>query len=444
MESRKLFSAYKNKVLNNKDEYINEYKKVLKAVEESPAKYKGKPVEFLFQPLFLMEEDFNRFRALTNQLMSILNKVINQYLIDEDFRKHFGFNPLLEKLILKDPGYDKNVPMGRFDIFYNYDDGSFQFCELNTDGSSGMIEQRELQLIFKNSAALKGLEKNYSYRGFELFQSWVDAFLRNYYQYNKESIKPQVAIMDWLTGDAPSEFIAFKEVFEANGCPTVIVDPSWLEYKDGSLYYGDFRIDCIYRRAVTWEIIERADEAKAFIEAYLAGDVCVIGPIRSQIAHNKNIFAILHDEEKTPFLSEADRRYIKTHIPLTRIFDASNKQLVKHTIDNKDSLVLKPMDKYASKGVRIGRDYSEEQWVSIIEEEAKEEYLLQDFCRLPKMPMAKFNNNDVEFLDFNYIIGLFMYNEELQGVYTRTGTKNIIGSIVECYTVPNYVFSNNK
>ncbi|KAB3532507.1 glutathionylspermidine synthase family protein [Alkaliphilus serpentinus] len=441
MESKKLFKDYKEHVRDNKESYIQEYRRVFKAVEESPAKYKGKPVEFLYQPLFLTEEDYNRFKTLTDQLMTILNKVIDKYLKDESFRRHFGFSPLLEKLILKDPGYDKNVPMGRFDIFYNYDDGGFQFCELNTDGSSGMIEQMELQRICQDSLAVKNLEKKYNVRGFELFQSWVNAFLENYRQYSKGAEKPQIAIMDWLSGDPPSEFIAFKEVFEANGCPTVIVDPSWLEYKNNCLYYKDFKIDCIYRRAVTWEIIEGAHKAMDFIEAYLAGDVCVIGPIRSQIIHNKNIFAILHDEEKTPFLSNEDRNFVKKHIPFTRIFEAANEELVNYTINHKDAFVLKPMDKYASKGVRIGRDYSKDEWIKIIQEEAKEEYLLQEFCRLPRIPMAKFNHEDVEFLDFNYIIGLFMYNERLQGVYTRTGTKNLIGSIVECYTAPNFVLS---
>ncbi|SCY40310.1 glutathionylspermidine synthase family protein [Alkaliphilus peptidifermentans] len=438
METEKLFKVYKENLLQNKQEFIEEYKTVEKAVEESPARYKGKPVEFLYQPMFLSSKDMNMFDNLTQQLMTILNKVIQHYLHNEDFRTHFGFSSLLEKMILKDPGYDCNTPMGRFDIFYHYN-GSFQFCELNADGSSGMSEQQELQKIFSSSKALNQYSSHYEYKGFELFQSWVDALLANYKKYSKANEKPNVAIMDWIEGEPPSEFIEFKKYFEANGCTTVIVDPRWLEYKNGKLYYKDLPIDCIYRRAVTWEIIERAEEVQDFINAYLAGDICVIGPLRSQIIHNKNIFAILHDKDKTPFLSDDERGFINKHIPFTIVFNNNDNEMVKYTLENKNKLVLKPMDKYASRGVRIGRDYNDHEWMKIIKDEAVEDYLLQEFCMVPKISMAKFTYDDIEFFDYNYIIGLFMYNGKLQGVYTRVGTKNIIGSIVECYTVPNFI-----
>ncbi|MBS4039814.1 MAG: glutathionylspermidine synthase family protein, partial [Flavobacteriales bacterium] len=430
------------KIQSNNELYSDSYKKVAEAVANSTAQYKGKPVEFLYQPMFLTETDYQRFDSLTAELYKILNKVIQHYIMDADFRKHFGFSPLLEELILKDPGYSTDVPIGRFDIFYHYDTGSFQFCELNADGSSGMVEQQEIARVFRNSAAIREYEGEYSIRDFELFDSWVKILQRKYKEFSKRSEKPQVAIVDWLQADPPSEFVEFQKAFEKDGCKTIIVDPRWLEYREGKLYYKDFRIDCIYRRAVTWEIIEGAEAVRPFIEAYLAGDVCVVGPLRSQIIHNKIIFALLHDEVKTPFLTEADREFIKSHIPYTAIFDISDDHQVNYAIANKDLLVLKPMDKYASKGVRIGEDYSTEEWIKIIDEEAKEEYLLQEFCRVPKVKMAFFNEeHQVEFKESNYIIGLFMYDGRLQGVYTRTGTKNIIGSIVECYTVPNFVFS---
>lgn len=439
MSTKRLFEEYEARVLKNPQKYQEALREVAAKVAESPAKYKGKPVEFLYQPMFFDAEDMNRFEDLTTNLMSILNKVIDHYLKDPEFRSYFGFSPLLERLILKDPGYSTNVPMGRFDIFYHYNE-SFQFCELNADGSSGMVEQQELQRIFSHSNAIEDFSGEYQYEGFELFESWVKALLKNYREYSGKEDKPQIAIVDFFKAGPPSEFVEFKNAFEKAGCPTIIVDPRELTYVEGALYYGDFKIDCIYRRAVTWEIIENANEVKAFIDAYLAGDVCVVGPLRSQVIHNKLVFAILHDSEKTPFLTQEERSFVERHIPYTRVFNNQDQELVSYAIGNKDLLVLKPMDKYASNGVRVGRDYSLEEWVRIINEEAKEEYLLQEFCNVPQVMMARMDDGQVNFIPHNYIIGLFMYNGKLQGVYTRTGTKNIIGSIVECYTVPNFVF----
>ncbi|SDK84778.1 glutathionylspermidine synthase family protein [Natronincola ferrireducens] len=434
----RIFLQYRGNVLKNKEAYLEEYKRVLKTVEKSPAQYKGKPIEFLYHPMFLSVDDFKKFEHLTEQLMGILRKVIDRYLQDEEFRKHFGFSQLLEELIVKDPGYSIPAPMGRFDIFY-HDDGDFQFCELNADGSSGMVEARELQNIFQHSLAIKELEKDYRFTIFEVFYTWVDALLKNYQEFSGSQEKPKVAIVDWFSSEVPSEFIEFQKVFEERGCPTVVADIRDLTYRKGKLYYEEFQIDCIYRRAVTWEIIDNNKEVKDFIDAYMEGAVCVVGPIRSQIIHNKNIFSILHDSMKTPFLTEEERRFVEKHIPYTTIFDTNNEELVDFTIKNKDQLVLKPMDKYASYGVYIGRDFTAKEWKNIIDSQAQKNYLLQQFCRVPKLPMAMFAENDVDFVENNYIIGLFMYNQKLQGIYTRTGRCNIIGSVVECFTVPNFI-----
>jgi hypothetical protein len=84
-------------------------------------------------------------------MMQIIKKVTDRYLEDPAFRRYFGFSPLLEQLILKDPGYRYPVPMSRIDMFYDLISGHFEFCEINTDGSSGMVEARELQRIIGES-----------------------------------------------------------------------------------------------------------------------------------------------------------------------------------------------------------------------------------------------------------------------------------------------------
>jgi hypothetical protein len=89
--------------------------------------------------------------------------------------------------------------------------------------------------------------------------------------------------------------------------------------------------------------------------------------------------------------------------------------------------------------VRVGKDYGSEEWCEIIKSEAKEDYILQEFCKVSKIPMAFFDKESVQFIETNYMLGLFMYAGKFQGIYTRVGTKNIIGSIVECYKVPNFI-----
>ena len=69
--------------------------------------------------------------------------------------------------------------MARFDIFYR-NNGEHIFCELNTDGSSGMNEITIIQEVMEKSLAFAELKKNYEIKGFELFNSWLDVLLKNY------------------------------------------------------------------------------------------------------------------------------------------------------------------------------------------------------------------------------------------------------------------------
>lgn len=438
-----IFNKLKEDVINNKDKYITDYKILKNKIAESPAKYKGEPIDFLYQPLFLKEEDIENFKYAIFNINCILKKVTNEYLANKDFRKHFGFSEILEKLILKDPGYTQNIPIGRFDIFYHFN-GDFEFCELNTDGSSAMTEVRELQKHILDSHAINELNKEYRFKGFELFDSLIDKLLDNYYEFSKDNKIPQIAIVDWIDKDPPSEFIEFKKAFENRGIKTIIADPRDLIYKDKKLYYKEFRIDCIYRRLVTFEIIEKEKEVTDFINAYLNDDVCVIGGLRSQLAHNKKIFSILHDENKSSFLNSEERVFIEKHIPYTTEFNINDERLIHKLVMNKDEYLVKPSDKYASKGVMAGKDFSTEEWKRIILNIHEKDYLTQKLCNIPNIPMAMFDDNNVSYENHNYIIGLFVYNEELKGVYVRTGRKNIIASLSECYSIPALVYVEKK
>ena len=71
---------------------------------------------------------------------------MDAYAKDEDYRRLFGFEPKLEELILREPTYDSPIPIARIDIFYNEETGDFKFCEFNTDGTSAMNEDRELNI----------------------------------------------------------------------------------------------------------------------------------------------------------------------------------------------------------------------------------------------------------------------------------------------------------
>ena len=435
MNALEINKEYIDLVLSNPEVYAEDYKLTVDKVSNSNAKYKGKSVPFLYHPMFFTDEDILNFNKIGDLMISITNKVSDRFVIDEIFRSKFGFPKLIEDLIQIDNGYDINVPIGRFDIFYkDYD--NFKFCELNTDGSSAMNEDNTIGRILLQSDSLKDFGKLYELDYFELIDSWVDDSIAIFNKYDPNNSKPNVAIVDFIESGTSAEFEEFKKSYLNKGYNCIIADPRDLKYRDGKLYKDDYRIDLIYRRIVTFELIEKADQIPDFIEAYKNKAMCVIGSIRSQIVHNKIIFKILHDEDTLKFLSEEERDFVIKHIPITGLFKGE-KEVFNLVLNNKAKYIMKPLDLNASQGVFVGRDLSEEQWKNKLEEVFNKDYLYQEFCNPFKRDYVVFKDGKPVVDEFKSILGLFIYKEKFKGMYTRISKNNIISGITDYYTVPN-------
>ncbi|MBU5293040.1 circularly permuted type 2 ATP-grasp protein [Anaerosalibacter bizertensis] len=435
MDGLSLTKEYIDIVKENPEKYYEDYRLTVEKVANSNARYKGKPIPFLYQPMFFTEKDIENFNNIGKVLMSIANKVTEKYIESPEYRKKFKYPKLLEELILVDPGYDVNIPIGRFDLFYGGGD-KFKFIEVNTDGTSGMNEDNIFSNILLDTESMEIMKKRYNISYFELINSWVEESLKIYSRYDKKDNKPNIAIVDFKETGITAEFEAFKKAYIEHSYNCVIADPRDLKYRDGKLYYEDMRIDLIYRRIVTVEFIEKSNEIPDLIEAYKDGAVCVVGSLRSQIMHNKIIFKILHDEDTLSFLSEEERNLIKNHIPITKEFGGDEK-IFEQVLKNKDSYIIKPIDSFASQGVNAGRDFSEEEWNDILIKCWNKDYLVQEFIDPYTRPFVQFEDGKLKVKDFKLNIGVYMYNEKFAGVYTRISRNNIIFGREGYFSIPN-------
>ncbi|NLY21592.1 MAG: DUF896 domain-containing protein [Tissierellia bacterium] len=367
--------------------------------------------------------------------MSIGKKAVAEYKKNPEYRKLFDFPDFIEEMILVDNGYGVEIPMARFDIFYNGAD-DFQFCEINTDGSSAMNEDNVIAEMMLQMKSIKDMKKDYQFSYFELFDSWVAESLEIYKKYDPTNRTPNVAILDFNESITENEFVKFKEAYERVGLNCEIVDPRELKYTDGKLYFGDFKIDMIYRRLVTYELIEKKDQAEEFIKAYLDGAVCTIGSIESQIIHNKIFFKIMHDEETKVLLSPEEVEFIEKHVPFTGLF-GGDESVFEEVKQNREKYILKPTDKNAGQGVFEGQSLSQEEWEHRLEESFNNDYLYQEFIPHKVVSTVHFDENgEVSVRELGNMAGLFMYNEKLAGLYVRLGSKPIIAGIVESFTSP--------
>ncbi|MBR2083016.1 MAG: hypothetical protein IJ876_08480 [Elusimicrobiaceae bacterium] len=397
------------------------------ALEKSPLNWNGIIEKTVQIPKIFAPETIAHFRQIVDTSYRIFGKVIRQYRENADYRRLFPFPKELEDLILLPVTYPSLLPIARIDIFYQEDSGDFQFCEVNTDGTSGMLADLELRKILQYNPAHQAAIRQFDLQPFELFDSWVHTFLFLYNGYPKKRPNPYVAIVDFLENATFKEFEEFVRRFEKFGVRCEICDIRSLTYKDGLLYSAaGQRIDAIYRRAVTADIMAHYTEVADFLCAVREDAVFLAGAFATQIIHTKWLFYILHHPRTHMFLTEEEENFVKKHIPLTVEFSPAYIPLEEVTAQ-KDRYILKPMDAYASKGTyAAGREYSREKWQKVAHDLYGKGYVCQQYCKQFVTDNIDFAWDDGHWHPYINMAGLYSYNGVFSGILMRAARGEII------------------
>lgn len=398
-------------------------------LEHSTAKYHGKTIYSLYVPKFISEETELILKDAAETMANIMRKVIKEYQKNEKYRKLFGFSKELEELILINPNYDNVLPVCRVDIFLNEETGGYYFCELNTDGSSSMNEDRELCLAFEKTYLYKQLSRDYELNSFELFDSLVDAFLDNYQSYKYKVDKPNIAIVDFLElGCSNEEFEQFRLCFEKRGLNAVICDIRDLSLMDDGLYSDKgMKIDLIYRRAVTSDIMEHKNEVWDFVDGILEEKVCCMGNFCTQVVHDKSLFYILRDEQTKAILSQNENEFIDLHIPYTEELTLEIVK-AKKILENKNQWLIKPKNSYGARGIFAGVNFTRDEWEKIVYDHLDKNVIVQQFIMPYQSENIDFHKEDPKLCKYSNLTGLYVYNGKFSGVYSRQANHEIISS----------------
>lgn len=407
----------------------------------STARSHGYYVYTMYMPKLFTEDMADYFKQISDTMYSILIKVIAEYEKNPMYRQLFGFDKRLEELILRPDRYDCKLPIARIDIFFNEDDYSFKFCEFNADGASAMNEDRELNIAASNTHAFKKFSEKFNVRTYNLFDTWVDEFMKIYSTYPDRTNQPGVAIVDFIHGEPETEFTEFQKTFISHGYECEICNITDLIYENGSLLTSDGKkIDVIYRRAVTCDIMEHYDEVQPFINAVKDNAVCLIGDFKTQVIHNKIVFKILHSDMTKEFLTAEEAEFIEKHIPYTvSLTDETAWQ--NDIFNNKNKWVIKPEDSYASKGVYAGVEFdNDDEWKAAVLKNIDNHYLLQEYCE----PYTTTNidlthDKNAKYKQYSALTGLFVYNGKFSGIYTRMAKNSIISTQYSEMSLPSVV-----
>lgn len=392
--------------------------------------YGDREIGVSLRPHFISRRQYRKLRRVTRILAGACEKVAAGILANPPLMDYIGLRGLERTLAVTHPGFNDLYITTRFDAFL--DGEEIRFVEYNAETPSSITDQNGLNEVLFQLPAMQQLAEKYRLRQFFPVSRLFDALLATYREWGGNEV-PQVAIVDWPNLPTSEEFELIRNYFVGCGVPTIICTPDELEYSNGSLYRGNFRIDLLYKRVVVHEFLKRFDETHPLCRAYQNHDVCMINPFRCKLLSKKATFDLLTDEQNTAWFSPLERRTIRQCIPWTRrLIDKKTKywgedvELLKFVRRQKNRFILKPNDDYGGRGICFGKKMSDSLWQEAIEDCLRTDYVVQEIINLVPVDFPIFDQESWTIQPMYVDVNPFLFMGEVHGALVRLSDSPVV------------------
>ena len=370
----------------------------------------SRPASPVLRPHFITNRQYQNLVKGAESLFSAINRIQEVALANPVLLSRMQLLPAEKMLAAIDPGYPFLAVTGLLDT--NLNNGSIRFTEYNSETPAGVAFGDALSNIFYDSPPMKEFRKKYSLTKLGGTKQLLHALLKAYEKFSDNAPrKPYIGILEFRqpfqTAAAP-EHQLLAELFRKDGCPTEVVAPEQLEYKNGVLRKGDFVINLIYRRMKVSEFLVRFDLTHPLVRAYRDGNVCIVNSFRAELARKKAIFDLLTDEVVTAKFPTAERKAIREFIPWTRVVTPGNTthngraiDLMEYVQKHREELVLKPNDDSAELPVYRGASLTESDWERALRLTQRAPYVVQEITESTRVPFPVLQYGSVQVKDLN-------------------------------------------
>jgi hypothetical protein len=343
-----------------------------------------RPLCTVLRPHFYEPHEWQYLKRETEVLLRAFAKAHTACMHDTRLRAQLDLEAYEEALFNIDIGFSAPWTTSRLDSFYDPLRQTLRFVEYNAETPAGMAYEDQLGEAFLDLPLFKRFRQHYDIEPLPVTSNLLESLLEAYRQFGGGH-QPQIGIIDWADVPTLNEHELCKEHFEARGIHTILADPRALDYRDGHLWAGDFRIDLIYKRVLSSELVVRMGIDNPVVRAVRARAVCMSNAFSAKLMAKKASFAFLSDEANAFLFSDEERAGIEAHIPWTRrvqermtTYRGQMIDLMTFIADNRHQLVLKPNDDYGGKGVMIGWETGDEQWYQTLRHALTTPYVVQE------------------------------------------------------------------
>ncbi|NWF69860.1 MAG: circularly permuted type 2 ATP-grasp protein [Chloroflexi bacterium] len=344
----------------------------------------SRPLCTVLRPYFYLADDWNYLKRETEVLLGAFARAHEACLHSADLRQQLALESYEEQLFSLDIGGVIPWTTSRLDSFFLVNQKTLKYVEYNAETPAGMGYEDILAEVFLELEPMKRFQQHYNVQSMPMLGDLLNALLRAYKDWGGHD-KPQIAIVDWREVPTLNEHEICRDYFERHGVRTIMVDPRALEFRDGHLWAGRFRVDLIYKRVLISELIFRMGVDNAITRAVKARAVLMTNSFSAKLMAKKASFAFLSDERNAHLFTADQQRVIAAHIPWTRLisqrktmYQGQEIDLVEYVALHPDNFVLKPNDEYGGKGVIIGWETPPERWHAALAEALNTPYVVQE------------------------------------------------------------------
>jgi hypothetical protein len=357
------------------------------------------------RPNFVTQRQYDTLVKAGEALMSAMERMQKIALASPSLLARMQLLPAEKMLAAIDPGYDVPEVSSKFDLQIH--NGSLRVLQYNGDSSTGVAYSEELSDIFYDAPPVKEFRRKYNLTRMGGKKPFLSALLKANKQFGGKA-KPHIAILEFRNPSGSSEYELFRDYFRREGYQSQIVSPEQLDYRNGVLSAGNFRIDLIYRRISVQEFLVKFDLAHPLVGAYRDHAVCVVNSFRSELAQKRGMFGLLTDETLTAKFPIAERKAIREHVPWTRMVKAGLTSYQEETIDllpflqsNRERLVLKPNDDSSDDPTFPGSEMDQTSWERAVRQAQRAPYVVQERVEVVKSLFPLLNYGHLEFKEMH-------------------------------------------
>jgi hypothetical protein len=393
---------------------------------------------------------FEEMRIIARSYHRLLEFVFQNFPVNAKIQEVLEYPADLENYLKALNIYPTNLAAARVDLFMTKD--GLKMVESNCEIPGGNEESYFLEQQYLEIFQPEGL------RAVPRMEIVYDTLLKYYgiqadYFGMPRKDRLFIVLTQWQAeiDRILGEYDILMNFIRERGHEADVIDPNLVSIRDNKAFHPDGRrIDLIYRRFTADELPRFAEQSWQMAIDWDQAEVAVVNPLCTKRVDSKNIMVLYRDEQYDdvfPPELAAELAVVRKVIPWTKkikpsmvLPDGTRADARPWLLANREGLVIKHANAYASAAVFIGIDTEATKWEEIVDQSLEGDWIVQEVLDLPEMDLKYFEDGQVKTTRCIFNVNPYMYDGRIGGFLNRASTDKLtsfksgeIAAIVPCF-----------